>query len=76
MTDHACGHIHPRHLSGPRDERGCNLQEGHDGPHRFIDTWGRSILWHYDTDCQCEFCISPDQGDECTVYWEEPHPAA
>jgi hypothetical protein len=64
----ACGILHDCGAIGPRDEHGCILPDGHDGPHEFVDG-GNHWLWETDLECQCEHCMRCE-GDYCTTYWQ------
>lgn len=52
------------------DQDGCINPEGHDGPHRCIDTNGTVYEWETDLECNCECCQSDDWSDYCILYWE------
>jgi hypothetical protein len=63
--------MHGNDTVQPRDDHGCVLALGHDGPHEFADPNGRRWLWETDLECDCEHCMRCE-GDYCTVYWEKP----
>lgn len=51
-----------------RDENGCRLAAGHDGPHEFVATTGKIWQWETDWECVCEHCVQCE-GDYCSTYW-------
>lgn len=63
-----CGILFPSYGHGPKDEQGCHLEVGHDGPHEFIAKNGDTYRWETDWGCDCEECKSGD--DWCTIYWK------
>lgn len=50
------------------DANGCRLQDGHDGPHEFVDQHGNVWCWETDWECLCEHCMQCE-GDYCVIYW-------
>lgn len=63
-----CGLIFDNGISPPKDPDGCRLQDGHEGAHEFVETYGQVIQWETDFECDCEWCQSC-QGDYCMIYW-------
>ncbi len=53
-----------------KDYNGCILDDGHDGPHEFVDKSGEHWNWESDLDCQCDHCRR-NEGDYCTIYWRK-----
>ena len=64
-----CGIINSD-TAGVQDMSGCELPDGHAGPHEFKDKHGKSWQWETDFDCQCEHCLQYE-GDYCTTYWRK-----
>ncbi len=50
------------------DLNGCELPDGHPGPHEFKDSKGKVWCWITDLECTCEHCMQCE-GDYCTEYW-------
>lgn len=67
MITDTCGTMHQKEM-GVTDSCGCQLPQGHLGPHEFVSDEGEVIQWETDWDCDCEHCMSA-QGDYCTIYW-------
>jgi hypothetical protein len=59
---------------GPKDETGCRLPIGHDGPHEFVAKSGAVFNWETDFECECDQCMRAD-GDFCSIYWPAPNAA-
>lgn len=66
-----CAVMHGYETCQPVDDKGCLLEEGHEGPHEFEDPKGQRWLWETDMECDCEVC-SLGEGDYCTIYWRKP----
>lgn len=50
------------------DVTGCLLPEGHEGPHRCNEKYGRTVEWEYDFECGCDDCKTDSWDDMCIVY--------
>jgi hypothetical protein len=65
-----CGIIFPAFSpSDPKDDRGCCLDAGHSGPHKFKSMSGALVEWETDMECNCEMCQQDDSHDWCVTYW-------
>ena len=66
-----CGICCPSRIGIPKDENGCILKDGHEGPHKFL-TADTIITWETDLDCNCEDCMSGESfEDNCISFTTE-----
>jgi len=68
VNDSVCGILFDENFAEPKDQSGCILPWGHDGPHEFTDPYGQHWRWETDLGCTCSHCMH-GSGDFCATYW-------